>query len=535
MLKRRRVMGFLLLILLLISFPGCTLLEGGENVLRYNLGPEPETLDPALAVGEPELTAILAAFEGLTRLAPGGEIVPGVAEDWQVSPDGCTYTFHLREEARYCNGSPVQAEDFVYAWRRVLAPETASRYAYQLYYIKNAALYNSGELTDPEQVGVRALDEHTLQVELEHPTAYFLSLVAFPTYFPLCREIVEADPEGWWLDPKTYVGNGPFKLDAWEGRQRLRYSRNENYWDVNNVALEGLEFTLVEEPATELALFESGDLDLASHLPAGELVRLSEEGSLEKVQDLAVSFYFINTTRTAPLADALVRRALALAIDRRELVSYVTRGGEEPALAMVPPGIAIGGRDFRQEGGAYFADGDAEGARRLLAEAGYPGGEGIPTLELLLPDGSDYRLVGEAIQEIWRRELGVEVTLVTREWQSFFGTMLEGDFDLAAVAWNADYIDPSSFLEVFLSQGGNNFTGWANSRYDELLAQARAALDPAARRDLYHQAEELLLAEMPAIPLFFPVRHYLQVEDLKGVYFTPLGLVDFKGAVLGGQ
>lgn len=533
--KRGRAIGYLLLLLLLVSFPGCTLLEGEENILHYNLGPEPETLDPALAVGEPELTAILAAFEGLTRLAPGGEIVPGVARDWQVSPDGCTYTFYLREEARYCNGSPVQAEDFVYAWRRVLAPETASRYAYQLYYIKNAALYNSGQLTDPEQVGVRALDAHTLQVELEHPTGYFLSLVAFPTYFPVCREVVEADPEGWWLNPGTYVGNGPFKLEEWKGRQRLRFSRNENYWDAANVALAGLEFTLVEEPATELALFESGELDLASHLPAGELARLAEEGRLEKVQDLAVSFYFINTTRTAPLANPLVRRALAQAIDRRELVTYVTGGGEEPALALVPPGITIGGKDFRREGGDYLVDGDAAGARRLLAEAGYPGGEGIPTLELLLPDSSEYRRLGEAIQEMWRRELGLDVTLVTREWQSFFSTMMEGDFDLAAVAWNADYLDPSSFLDVFLSGGGNNFTGWANSRYDELLAQARATLEPAARRELYHRAEELLLAEMPLIPLYFPVRHYLQVEDLKGVYFTPLGLVDFKGAVLSGQ
>ncbi|MGI6142671.1 MAG: ABC transporter substrate-binding protein, partial [bacterium] len=244
------------------------------------------------------------------------------------------------------------------------------------------------------------------------------------------------------------------------------------------------------------------------------------------------SFYFINTTRTAPLADPSVRRALALAIDRRELVAYVTRGGEEPALALVPPGIEIGGGDFRQEGGAYLADGDAEGARRLLAEAGYPGGEGIPTLELLLPDSSDYRLVGEAVQEMWRRELGLDVTLVTQEWQSFFSTMMEGDFALAAVAWNADYIDPSSFLDVFLSQGGNNFSGWASSRYDELLAQARAALDPFDCRELYHRAEELLLAEMPAIPLFFPVRHYLQAEGLEGVFFTPLGIVDFKGAVI---
>ena len=221
---------------------------------------------------------------------------------------------------------------FVYAWRRVLIPKRLP-VCYQLYYIKTPP-YNSGEITDPEQVGV-VLDEHTLQVELEHPTGYFLSLVAFPTYFPVCREVVAADPEGWWLHPETYAGNGPFKLVEWEGRQRLKFTRNEHYWDAASVALSGLEFTLVEEPATELALFESGELDLASHLPAGELARLSEEGRLEKVQDLAVSFYFINTTRTAPLADPSVRRALALAIDRRELVAYVTRGGEEPALALV--------------------------------------------------------------------------------------------------------------------------------------------------------------------------------------------------------
>lgn len=528
----RRLTGLLLLLVLILASAGCVTEGREENVLRYNLGPEPGTLDPALAMGEPELTVILACFEGLTRLAPGGEIVPGVAVDWDISLDACTYTFYLREDAYWSNGEPVQAADFVYAWRRALHPEIASPYAYQLYNIKNAVAFNSSEITDPELIGVQALDEHTLRVDLEHPTGYFLSLVAFPTYFPVYSPLVEENTSDWWLDPDTYVGNGPFVLQDWEGRQRLSLVPNDKYWDRDKVQLSGLEFVLVEEPATELALFEAGDIHLANHPPAGELARLLEEGLLQKGGDLAVNYYYLNTG-SGPLTDNRVRQALAQAINRQDLVDFVTRGGEEIALALVPPGVEIGGVDFRRRGGDYFPDNAGDEARALLAEAGYPRGEAFPPLELLIPTGGDFATTAAALQEMWQQELGIEVNIVPREWQAFFTSVMEGDFDLAAVAWNADYIDPNSFLEIFLSHGGNNFSLWKNSQYDGLLAQAQVELDAVDRMNLYHQAEELLLAEMPFIPLYFPLRHYLQAEELEDVFLSPLGMVDFKWAVLG--
>ncbi|NLJ34267.1 MAG: peptide ABC transporter substrate-binding protein [Firmicutes bacterium] len=530
---RRRAIGFFLLMALVLGCIGCAANRGEEQgVLRYNLGPEPQTLDPALATGEPELTAILACFEGLTRLAPNGEIVPGVAKDWAISPDACTYTFYLREDAKWSNGEPVQAADFVYSWRRVLQPELASPYAYQLYVIENAAAFNSGEITDPELIGVQALDAHTLQVDLEHPTGYFLSLVAFPTYFPVHGPLVGERDGDWWLDPDTYIGNGPFVLKNWVGRQRLSFAPNDKYWDKDKVRLGGLEFVLVEDPATELALFEAGDIHLANHLPAGELRRLKEEGCLRQGGDLAVNYYYINT-QAGPLADTRVRRALALAINRRDLVDFVTRGGEDIALALVPPGVEIGGVDFRREGGPYIPDNAGDEARALLAEAGYPRGEGFPLLDLLIPAGGGFSLQAEALQEMWFWELGIELAIRPLEWQTFLTSAAEGDFDLAAVGWNADYIDPNSFLEVFLSQGGNNFSLWQNEEYDGLLAAAQMEVEPARRRELYHRAEELLLGEMPLIPLYFPLRHYLQAEELQDVFLSPLGMVDFKWASLG--
>jgi len=528
----RWVMGLLLLLVLILGSIGCLAPEKEEGVLRYNLGPEPRTLDPALAMGEPELTVILACFEGLTRLAPGGEIVPGVAKDWDISPDACTYTFYLREDAHWSNGEPVQAADFVYAWRRALHPEIASPYAYQLYNIKNAEAFNSGEITDPELVGVRALNENTLQVDLEYPTGYFLSLAAFPTYFPVYSPLVEEGPADWWLDPDAYVGNGPFVLSSWEGRQWLSLVPNDKYWDGDSVRLSGLEFVMVGEPATELALFETGDIHLANRLPAGELARLQEEGLLQKGGDLAVNYYYLNT-RSGPLTDARVRRALALAVNRRDLVDFVTRGGEEIALALVPPGVEIGGVDFRREGGSYIPDNAGDEARALLEGAGYPGGEGFPQLQLLIPADGDFAPTAAALQEMWRQELGIEVNIVPQEWQVFFSTAAGGDFDLAAVGWNADYIDPNSFLEIFLSHGGNNFSFWQNDEYDKLLVAARMEVDPVARMDLYHQAEELLLAEMPFIPLYFPLLYYLEAEGLEDVFLSPLGMVDFKWAALG--
>ncbi len=509
-----------------------------EQVLVFNLGSEPPTLDPALCTDNASSTVINQIFEGLAQRKPGGGVEPAVAEDWDISPDGTEYTFYLRDGVTWTNGDPVTAHDFEYAWKRVLDPRTASDYSYQLYYLKGAVEANSFELPDKEekpdeyaeavkelealldQVGVKALDEKTLKVNLVAPASYFIDLTAFFTYMPVPKKVVEANPDSWAASPETIVTNGPFKLTEWNHKNDLTLVKNDTYWDKDKVKLSEIKMVMITDPATSLTAYENGEIDMAASgmIPLPDTPRLLESGEAKRMAFLATYYLDFNTT-VEPLDDPRVRRALSLAIDRQAIVDNVTKGGQLPALAYVPPGIPnpVTGEDFREEGGSLFKDADVETAKRLLEEAGFPNGEGFPKLTLMYNTEGSHKDIMQAIQAMWKENLGIEVDLAGQEWKVFLKTRVQGDYEIARDGWIGDYIDPMTFLDMFTSNSPQNNPKWKNEEYDRLIETAKMSGDQEVRMKALHDAEALLMEEMPIAPIYFYVQIWQQRDYVKDV------------------
>ncbi len=541
--KRVVLFGFALLMILVFSLSGCgqeqpvnVSEENGIAVLTFNLNSQPETTDPGRVVGQPDMTLVNAVMEGLTRYNKVGELEPAIATHWDISDDNKTYIFYIRENAKWSNGDPVTAHDFEFAWKRVLAPEYASNYAYQLYYIVNAFNYNDQEntdVTDPDLVGITALDEQRLEVVLNAPTPQFLGLTAFPTYFPVHKNTVENNPS-WNQDMETYINNGPFKIENWQDYQQIELVKNDLYWDKDNVQLDKLIFTLIGEESTSLAMFETGNLDVVYNIPSQELDRLKRDNLGLKIgDDLSVSKYMFNTN-TVPLDDPKVRKALALAIERQDIVDHVTRAGERPAYAYVPYGISDVDplKDFREVGGEYFSE-NLEEAKRLLSEAGYPDGTDFPDIVLLINDSEDNLRIAQVIQEMWRRNLGITISIQPLEWRVYLQSIFTGDYQITAAAWSADYIDAMTFLDVYVTQGGNNLTGWGNPEYDELISVANTSDDQEIRIQAMHKAEEILMDEMPIMPILYNTKPYLIKDYVKDAGVPSFGpQMEFKWAYI---
>lgn len=491
--------------------PGAAL---GATVFRISNFAEPETIDPALATGVPEHRIIASLFEGLYANDPKDlSPVPGVALRHTLSKDGKVYTFSLNPRARWTNGRQVTADDFVFAWERVLNPRTAAKYAQQLYYLKNGEAYNKGTLTDFAQVGVRAVSPTTLEVTLERPTAYFLYLTTFYTLFPVPKEALSQHGADW-TKPGRMVSNGPFRLTEWIPQQRLVLEKNPGYWDQAAVALDRVVFDPTTDVNTVVRQFQAGETDWvtsSSNLPAS-LVEIWKHRPEYYAEPYLGTYYFrMNVTRP-PLNDARVRKALSLAIDRVTLTERVTRAGEVASSGFVPrnmPGYSgVKGHDF-----------NPGEAKRLLAEAGYPGGTGFPPLELLFNTNELHRIVTQALQQMWKQHLGVEVTLTNVEWKVYLSRMKELDYQIARAGWIGDYVDPNTFLDMWITGGGNNQTGWSNARYDALIRQAAETVDPEARMKVLQAAETILVRDDPPIaPVFTYVSKGLIRRDFEGFH-----------------
>jgi oligopeptide transport system substrate-binding protein len=502
--------------------------QSKDQVLTLNLGiAEPETLDPAKSTGVAESTIELNLHEGLTRLDKDGNPTPGIAENWDISEDGKTYTFYLRD-AEWNNGDPITAHDFEWSWKRALAPETAAEYAYQLWYIKNAQAYTEGNAT-ADEVGVKAIDDHTLQVELIAPTGYFLSLCAFPTLLPVHRATVEANPDRWFMDPETYVSAGPFKMTAWEHNSKVVLEKNERYWDAKSVKLDKVVVTLTDSQITELSMFETGEIDFGDNPPRAELNRLIDEGKLF-ISPYLGSYYYMYNVDVKPLNDVRVRKALSMAIDRT-VITEITGAGEQPATAYVPGGIPDieEGTDFREAGGKYIEPtAQIEEAQRLLAEAGYPDGKGFPVLSILYNTNEMHKTIAEAIQEMWKKNLGIDITLTNQEWGVYLESRNTGDYDISRAGWIGDYVDPMTFLDMWVTGGGNNDTNWGNPEYDRLINIAMNSTDQAERVTAMHEAENILMEELPIIPIYFYTRPYLMKPWVKDMVRLVTGHIDLK-------
>jgi len=517
--------------------------ETVEQKIVYNLGADPKTLDPQLNSAVDGSTVIHNAFEGLMREDENSKIIPGTAEKYELSDDGTVYTFHLRDNAKWSDGKPVVAEDFVYAWKRALNPEVAAEYAYQLFYIKNgAAYYNQEKIGDKvataEDVGVKAIDDKTLEVTLESPVSYFLSLAAFPTYFPVRQDIIEQNKEKWALKPDTYVSNGPFKMSEWKEKESITFVKNENYWDAKNVKLETLELRLIDDEITYLNAFKSGEIDVIESPPQAEIPTLLDEGTAKIYPYLGTYFYVINVSDKAKdvdpkaaeaLSNPKFRKALALSIDKQLIVDKVTQGGQVPSTSYVPLGILDSAeKEFKKD---YLPPtGDIEEARKLLAEAGYPNGEGAPTITLTFNTSQGHQMIAQAVQDMWKTNLGINVELKNEEWAVFQDTRNNFQYSIARHGWIADYNDPMTFLDMWTTGNGQNNAGYSNKEYDKLIASAKVELDDTKRTEMLRKAEDILMEELPILPIYSYTNVLCIDKNVKGTYKSPLGQMEFRDA-----
>ena len=528
----------LLAALLLLGLAACAKRETAvatgtrDQVLHWGNLSEPTDLDPHIITSIQDANLVMTMFEGLTQYDPQDlHPLPGVAESWESTPDTMTWTFHLRANAKWSNGEPVTATDFVYSFRRILSPALGSEYANMLFHLKNGEQFHAGKITDFSEVGVRATDDRTLVITLWHPLPYLPHLASHQAWFPVHRATIERfgkfDQRGSpWTRPGNLVGNGPFVLAEWKPNQVIRVTKSPTYWDRASVRLREVNIYPIENETTEEAAFRSGQLHVTAQVPIEKIAAYQKDpsGVLRQETQLSTYFYRFNVTKP-PLNDARVRRALAMAIDRRQIVERVSKGGQEPAGNLTPPNVA--GFTARAK-----IDSDVPGAQKLLAEAGFPGGAGFPHLELLYNTTEGHRKIAEAIQQMWRKNLGIDVGLYNQEVKVWHDTMRQGNYSIARYAWGGDYLDPSTFLDTLETGNGNNMTGWSNAEYDRLINLARVTADNAKRYEYFQRCEEILAAEAPIAPLYFYKRNVLMLPALKGYYGNLLDLHPLKGAYL---
>ncbi len=505
-----------------------TTTEDGGLVIDICVGPEPETIDPTMNTSVDGATMINHAFEGLMKINEKTEVVPGAAESYDVSADGLVYTFHLRADAKWSDGTDLTAESFVYSWQRLVDPTTASDYNYMIDVVKNANEIMAGTL-DKSELGVKAVDSKTFEVTLNVATPYFIEIAAFPACYPLREDIVSANPDTWTQDPATYIGNGPYVVSSWEHQSVIVMEQNPNYYGVADLGPSTINFKLMEDQNTILASFENGEILFGDQLPNEEISRMTGNG-LYIAGQLGTYFLCLNT-EDPTLADARVRKALALAIDRQYIVESVAQGGQQPADAFVATGLSDvdGSAEFHDVATKWWDNSTYEAncaeAKQLLADAGYPNGEGFPALEIILNPGHEANM--EAITYMWKEVLGVDITISAQDWAVFIDTRSTGNYQIARHGWLADYNDPISFLDMWVTDGGNNDAQYSNPAYDELIAGVKASSDRAERISLMHQAEDILGQDVPIIPLYYYTDLYLLNDKLQGFYASPLGFKYF--------
>ncbi|MEZ2657195.1 peptide ABC transporter substrate-binding protein [Aneurinibacillus aneurinilyticus] len=510
--------------------------NSGNNILHVNNSSEPGSLHPAKSQGTHDSWPLRHLFVGLTMKEPKGntgdfEIKGAMAKDgWKISPDKKTYTFELRDGLKWSNGDPLTAHDFEYAWKYALNPATASEYAYQLYYIQGAEQYNSSKEKDPaklkaleDKVAVKAKDDKTLVVTLVNPTPYFDELVSFYTYFPVNKKVQEQNPN-WANEAKTFVSNGPFKLTEWKHKDSMKMVKNENYFEKDRIKLAGIDWTMVESENTAWQMYRSGQLDLSYPLPGDVVGQLKAQNApdFKIVPEYATYFYRFNTQKK-PFTNVKVRKALTMAIDRKTITESIAQGGQKPAFALVAEGSkdANGKDDFRQVGGDYFKE-DVTEAKKLLAEGlKEEGMDKMPKFNIMYNNNDLHKRIAEAIQEMWRNNLGVDVGIENVEFQVKIDREHKLDYDVARAGWIADFIDPMTFVDMFTSVSTQNDTGWKSQAYDAEVNQAKKSSNAEVRMAAMHKAEDIIMKDMPILPIYFYTKAYTLKENVTGVFTPP--------------
>ncbi len=501
-----------------------------QGILLLNNGGEPSALDPQFAQpGVIENRIMLALFEGLVRYDPKTlEPVPAIATSWSVSEDGLRWTFRLRPDAKFSDGKNIVAADFLFSFRRILSPKLASPCA-SLFFapVKNARAFANGTLNDFSQVGFSAPDPHTLIVELGNPCPYFLALACHSSWSAVPAHAIlrfgEIDSRSTlWTRPENFVGSGPFRLRSWRVAYRIEAEKNPHYWDAPNVTLNGIRFDAVEDQFAEETAFNDGQYHITNTVPPSRVPVLREQNAPALRLDpyLSTAFIRINCAKP-PLNDPRVRRALSLAIDRTALAERVMRGGETPAYSLVPADAyaassACSGNGQTTPEAPADRDAAIREARTLLAQAGFPDGKGFPEIAYLYNTSDGAQFFAQAIQEMWRKNLGIRVALRNQEYKVYRISLAQGDYELARSAWSGDYLDPTTFLELFVSGGHINWTHWSDTRYDRLLAEAARERNPARRTEKLKAAEKILLEAAPIIPTLHSRSKFLIRPEVQG-------------------
>lgn len=499
---------------LAIPMAGCTKsANSNRQVLNIGNGAEPKDLDPHTTTGVPEHHIQQNIFEPLVSKDPRTlDPVPGVATKWEISKDGKKITFHLRKEARWSNGDPVTAEDFVYSWTRLLKPETAAEYAYQGHYIVNGKEFTEGKLKDASKLGIKAIDAHTLEVTLVNPTPFFLGLLYHHSLYPVHKATIEKFGTKW-TRPENMVTNGAFKLAKWEMNKVITIVPNPHYWDRQSVKLEEANYYPVENLDTEEKMFRSNTLHVTNEVPLEKLPHWQGDktGVFQNHAYLGTYFYWFNVKK-APLDNKLVRKALSLAIDRQQLVTFVTKGNQMAGTMFVPPGTA-GYQPIERMPKDLSRVAEA---KKLLEQAGYGAKKKLPKLEILYNTHEGHKKIAQAIQQMWKTNLGIDVELVNQEWKVYLDSMQQGNFQVGRQGWIGDYNDPNTFLDMLMSDNGNNRAGYKNPAYDALMVKASKETNAAKRFALFNQAEDMILDDSPLMPIYIYTRNYLKQNNVQG-------------------
>ncbi len=526
------------LLLISLIFISCSSQNKGSdnsNELFINVGPEPKTIDPTLNIASDASVYIIHAFEGLTTKSKEGKLIGGAAESWDISEDGLTYIFHLRTNGKWSDGTPVTSKDFVYAWKRAVDPKTASEYSYQFEPVKNAMAINANKM-ELDTLGIKAIDDYTLEVTLEKPTAYFLELTAFPTFYPIRQDIIEKYGDTWTMSPESYIGNGSYVMIERNIDDNIVMVKNTNYWDYASLVPEKITFVLMDNPTASVAGIKEGSLHLSDRVPFQDIDALKSEGLLQFVNLFGTYYYALNHTNEV-LKDPKVRKALSLVIDRNYIVDNVVKTGV-PSGAFVPYGASDVNGDFREVGGDYISvkpedyQENVEEAKKLMAEAGYPNGDGFPVLQFIV-DSNVQIPTFEAVQQMWKEHLNVDSTVSQQEWAVFLQTLYtDKNYVVGRSGWTGDYNDPMTFLGMFLSYSPQNHALFTNKEYDGLLQTAMGTIDQNIRMDAMHKAEKILMDNDVIIPLYYYTTPILINTKLKNVVFDSLGKHRFSYAYM---
>lgn len=497
------------------------------KVLRVNLGDTVDSLDPQLNSSQIGFHVINNIFEGLMR-EENGRLKYGMASKYTVSKDGRTYTFHLRN-AKWSDGQSVKASDFEYSWKRALAPDIAADFGYQLFYIKGAQEYyeGTGRLED---VAIKAVDDKTLRVTLNEPVPYFPKLTTLPIYMPVRKDVIEEDPDEWFEDAAASVCNGPFRTWEYTENFKITLVKNKEYYDSKSIKLDIIDMYMINDSSISVGAYEADEFDVIDFMPSKEDEALYENEALKKIPVLGVQYYMFNVSK-APVNDVRVRKALSLAIDRKVMVDNVLGGTQIPGTGFVPLGIyTSNGGEFRDLAGDYqisVEKANVEEAKKLLAEAGYPGGKDFPELVLLYNETAGNKAIAETIKEMWEENLDIKVKLEDVKWAEQINRLTEGDFMIGRNGWIADYADAVNFLELFASDSAMFNTGWINGEYDKLIQDSYSASEKE-RDQMLLEAEKILMDEMVAIPLYYYADLTLIKEYIKDWQRTGLGYWYFR-------